>query len=134
MKPLILSIVVILSLLFLACSDPPPTATPIPTPTPVPFTNLTFKVPAGESHNLSFDLRVRDRLEIRFQSELDIGFAINGPDDTIIRDFGRVEVLDSYTLHPETSGRHTLFFDNGFSVFTGKTVTIVYRVVPQGGR
>ena len=128
MRTWLLTIVTLCCLLFLACSNTPPTATP------VPFTNITFKVPAGESYNMPLDLQAGDRLEFGFESDLDIRFAIHGPNNTTIRDFGRIEVLGTHTLTAETAGRHTLFFDNGFSLFTSKTIIILYRVVPPGGR
>ncbi len=133
MRILLVTMVVISGLLFLACSTPP-TATPMPTPTPVPFTNITFKVPNGDSHAMPIDLSVGDRLEFRFESDLDIRFVIQGPDNSNIRDFGRVESLGNHEITAESPGTHELFFDNGFSVLTSKTVTVVYRIVPAGGR
>ena len=76
------------------------------------------------------------RPQVRVVSDYRIGGASHEP-LPFGRELGsweRVKALGERNVTATTSGVHTLTFDNAFSVFTSKTVTLKHRVVPPGGR
>lgn len=116
---------------------PRPTATPLPTPTPiptpVPITTTTFKIGSGSTYEIHFDVQEGTVIEYSFTSNLDFNFSVLDPLGNVVTRAGRV-IADQGRVRADKFGRYTLLFDNGFSIFASKTVTIEYRVVPTGGR
>lgn len=110
-----------------------PTPTPIPTPTPVPFKNSAFKVNAGSTYTVPFDVAGGTRVEYSYASDLDFNFLITDPQGNVISYADR-SLRNQGSFIADRLGRYTLHFDNEFSLFTGKNVSLRYRVVPPGGR
>ena len=104
-----------------------------PTPTMVPTTNTVFKVGSRSKYRLNFDISVGSTIEFKFSADLDLNFIIRDPLDNVVYQSDRV-FNDEGRVTANRSGRYTLVFDNGFSLFASKNVTIAYRVVPAGGR
>ena len=114
--------------------QPEPTPTPLPTPTPVPFTAITFKVPPGQEHETRLQAGVGYLIEFRFDSDSDVNVSLSDPHGYEV---GRWHRLDSHSgvQHiAEKNGVYVLRFDNSFSVFTSKRVSVTMRVVPPRGR
>ena len=110
-----------------------PTTTPTPTPTPVPSTTTTFKISAGGSREFPFDLRQGNIIEYSFEADLDFNFTILDRAENVVVRRGRV-IADEGRFQADKTGRYTLKFDNGFSLSADKTVTLTYRVLPDGRR
>ena len=113
---------------------PTPTSTPTPTPTPVPIKQDVLKIEAGGIQQFAVGLAEGDRLYFSFKADLDINVRLVGPFGRELGSWERVKALGERNVTATTSGVHTLTFDNAFSVFTSKTVTLKHRVVPPGGR
>ena len=139
--PLVLSLAVLVSCGAPLIFQPPPTSTPVPTPTPlptptptpVPPQTVTFKVLAGEGYEFSYPLIEGDRVEYRIEADLDLDFYVLDPLGYTLEYWERVEQVGQSYFIAELTGVHHLVFDNYFSAVTSKTVTLTYRVVPEGG-
>ena len=115
-------------LAFSACSQQPPTSTPIPIPTPTPISGqITFKVAAGGSYEIPFDVRVGTEITYRFTADLDVDFRIIDPYDNLLRQASRVESANG-SIVAKDEGRHRFIFDNTFSLVTSKTIDLNYVV------
>ena len=111
-----------------------PTATPLPTPTPVPFTAITFNVPAGQEHETRLQAGVGYLIEFRFDSDSDINVSLYDPHGYEVGRWHRLESHSGVQHIAEKNGVYVLRFDNSFSVFTSKRVSVTMRVVPPRGR
>jgi hypothetical protein len=58
----------------------------------------------------------------------DINFWVTDPEGTTILGLGRVIQGRSFEFTAQKNGAYILHFDNGFSWFTAKTVTLTYNV------
>ena len=110
-----------------------PTATMVPTPTVVPFSTISFKVGSRSTYEIPFDMRAGSTIEFGFASDLDINFRVTDPLENTVYKSDRV-FNDEGRITARSRGRFTLIFDNGFSVFASKAVSVRYRVIPVGGR
>ena len=117
-----------------ACGSPEPVATPTPTPTPtpVPFETFTFKVGAGTSSGLEVHALRGTRIEVQVTSDNDINLELRAPDGSQIQQWHRVISTPTIRHVATAAGTHRVVFDNSFSMFTSKTVTVRYRAVPPG--
>jgi hypothetical protein len=109
------------------------TPAPTPTPTPVPFTTSAFKVTAGSVYKVPIDLPAGARVEYRYSADLDLDFRVTDPQGNAVRRASR-SLGDEGNFVADRLGRYTLEFDNTFSLFAGKNVSLTYRAVPPGGR
>ena len=107
---------------------------PEPTPTPVPFTALTFNVPAGQEHDTRLQAGVGYLIEFRFDSDLDINVSLYDPHGFEVGRWHRLESHSGVQHIAEKNGVYVLRFDNSFSLFTSKRVSVTMRVVPPRGR
>ena len=114
--------------------QPEPTPMPLPTPTPVPFTAITFDVPAGQAHDARLQAGVGYLIEFRFDSDLDINVSLYDPHGFEVSRWHRVESHSGVQHIAEKNGVYVLRFDNSFSLFTSKRVSVAMRVVPPRGR
>ena len=103
------------------------------TPTPVPFTNQSFKVPSGREHKILFNLPAGATVEYRFQSSPDIDVRFEDPMGNHLAQLSRA-YNGSSSVTVDSLGTYALVFDNSFSLFTGKDVSLTYRAVGPGGR
>ena len=115
--------------LLIACQE----STPTPLPTPVPTITRTFKIDAGDSREMAFDVQKGTVVEYSFKADLDFNFSVLDPGGNVVTRTNRV-IEDQGQVRADRFGRYTLRFNNGFSLFASKTVTLTYRVVPAGGR
>ena len=74
------------------------------------------------------------RIEFRFSSDLDINVNLYDPHGFEVGRWHRLESHSGIQHVAEKSGVYLLRFDNTFSVFTSKRVTLRIRVVPPWGR
>lgn len=58
----------------------------------------------------------------------DIDFWVTDPEGTTILGFGRVAQGRSFEFTAQKNGAYILHFDNSFSWFTAKTVTLTYEI------
>ena len=114
-----------------ACVGPPLLT---PTPTPVPFSARTFNVPAGQAYLNSFRAGVDYLIEFRFNSDLDINVSLLDPHGFEVGRWDRLESHSGVQYTAEKNGVYVLRFDNSFSLFTSKRVSVTLRVVPPWGR
>jgi hypothetical protein len=113
----------------LADLDVPSLISPTPTPTPVPFTTSGFKVGARSSCARPFDLPAGTRVEYSFTADLDFNFRVTDPQGSTIKRADR-SLRDEGSFVADRLGRYTLVFDNTSARFTGKNISLTYRVVP----
>lgn len=76
--------------------------------------------------NLDDTDKVTGSFSISGGSGNDINFWITNPQGGKILDFGRVSQGTSFEFTAQVSGAYTLHFDNGFSLFSSKVVTLSY--------
>lgn len=142
MRALTIFVVTAVAMLVMACGSGAaptpiptrsPTPIPTPTPTPVPFNTTSFKVSAGEFYTVRANMESGSRLEYRFSSDLDIDVRVVDPLGNVLSRSSRT-YEDSGSVVANSLGTYELVFDNSFSVFAGKDVTLRYRIVPPGGR
>jgi hypothetical protein len=91
--------------------------------------NLDLK--AGQYLTLSFTLNSGDLVEGTFAvlgpTNLDIKFAIQDPSGANV--YGPTRSRSgSFTYRAQTTGHHSLFLDNSYSLTTGKIVTLTYTL------
>ena len=111
---------------------PVPTPSPTPVPTPVPVRTMSFEVQANSGYEVKITTAAGARLELQFQSDLDITFRLLAPNGEDVGRWERVETLTEVHHTSSYSGEYRLEFDNTFSLFTPKKVTLDYRVVASG--
>ena len=129
MRAFMLSLSGVLVMAIATCgSSPEPTPTPLPTP--IPVLTSSFKVPAGNAYRVTFDMNAGNRLEFAFQADLDINVSFVAPNGHAIGEWARVDQLSGRVLSTTLTGPHELVFDNSFSLFTSKSVTLYMRVLP----
>jgi hypothetical protein len=97
----------------------------------------TVQVDAGYAESLVFNLDGGDRfsgsLSISGGGGSDIDFLVTNPQGITIVNLGRVSQGATFEFTAEDSGAYTLRFDNGFSVFSSKTVSLSYDVQVGAG-
>ena len=86
-----------------------------------------FEVEAGEEFQFSFPLLSGSRLRYDFTSDLDINFRIYSPDGSELSSQDRTFSAGG-TITADTEGVYTLLWDNSFSLFTDKVVTLSYAL------
>ncbi|MGE5619074.1 MAG: S1C family serine protease [Sphingomonadaceae bacterium] len=97
----------------------------------VPYQMQSFGVPADKWAAYTWRLATTGAaLEGYFtvSGDKDVGFRITGPSDSILLDPGRVEGPYAFGIRSTSPGPHTLYFDNTYSIFTTKNITLFYRV------
>lgn len=112
-----------------ATFTPTPVPTWTPTPTPVPISkSASFKVPAGDTYEVSV-IPPWDGASVQgfMQTDLDINFLIKDPLGNSLADWGRVTSTD-FSFRTQSRGTYKLVFDNTFSVFTSKNVSVSYTM------
>ena len=113
---------------------PTPTRTPSPTPTPVPLNSMTFNVPAGQVYDVRIRAGLGYSIEFRFDANLDITVSLYNPEGFEVDRWERIESHSGVRHTTAASGDYFLRFDNSFSLFTAKRVTLRSRAVPPWGR
>lgn len=92
----------------------------------------TVQVDAGYVKTLVFNLDDGDKfsgsLSISGGSGNDIDFSVTNPQGNTIVNLGRVSQGTTFQFTAQGSGAYTLKFDNGFSIFSSKTVSLSYDV------
>lgn len=92
----------------------------------------TINVGAGYLGTLAFNLdsgqTLSGSISISGGSGNDVNFYATNPQGATILNSGRVSGGTSFSLTAESSGAYTLHFDNSFSIFSSKTVTVSYDV------
>jgi hypothetical protein len=83
-------------------------------------TTLTFNLESGQTFSGS--------LSISGGSGNDVNFRVTNPQGVTIVNLGRVSGGTSFSFTAESAGAYTLHFDNGFSLFSSKTVVTTYDV------
>jgi hypothetical protein len=89
----------------------------------------SFQVPNLQTATSTFVLNKGDRIEGYFTilgGSNDIRFNIQDPYGSVILNAGTVTGRRDFAFTAEYSGAYTLFFDNGYSIFTSKTVFLSY--------
>lgn len=110
---------------------PPSTPTITPVPTPIPYRSEEFDVAPRTTVTTTYTIGSRpQQLQGYFLisgGNNDIGFRLRAPSGTNIIAVSRA--VTRYTLNVPlvAPGPYTLFFDNQFSFFTGKAVTLYVR-------
>ena len=94
-----------------------------------PWETVAFKVDARDAYRVSLSLDEGWRLEYRFTSDLDIDFYITDPLGGTVVSSPRTTAISNGRYVAGSSGVYRLVFENGFSLFTGKSVTLTYLVV-----
>jgi hypothetical protein len=82
---------------------------------------------ATVTYNLSNGQRFLGSLSITGGGN-DIDFWVTDPEGTTILGFGRVAQGRSFEFTAQKNGAYILHFDNSFSWFTAKTVTLTYEI------
>ena len=98
------------------------------TPTPVPWETTTFKVPAGNEYRLALPVPAGARIEYKFNADLDINVWLLDPLGNRMVGADRVERASGRGT-AKSLGTYVLLFDNSYSLFTGKSVNLTYRVL-----
>lgn len=92
----------------------------------------TKTVPAGNDGMMIFNLDEGDKfsgsLSISGGSGNDIDFYVTDPHGSRIVNLGRVSQGTSFDFSAQDSGAYTLHFDNGFSLFSSKVVSLSFDV------
>ena len=88
---------------------------------------LDFEVRAGEEFQFSRPLLSGSRLRYDFTSDLDINLRIYGPDGSELSSQDRTFSADG-TISADIEGNYTLLWDNSFSLFANKVVTLSYAL------
>ena len=92
--------------------------------------STSFNVRAGETHEIPLDVETGYEIAYRFKTEEnDLNFGISDPSGNFVATDRRVESGEGRIVASD-SGRYTLVFDNSFSIFASKDVTLAYAVVP----
>ncbi len=91
----------------------------------------TFTVPAGSSEQVSLNLNggdsVTGTISVSGGSGNDVNFKITDSNGNIISSQDRI-TSTSFSFTASTSGTYKLSFDNSFSVFSSKSVSLDYSV------
>lgn len=82
---------------------------------------------ATVTHNLNNGQRFSGSLSITGGGN-DIDFWVTDPEGTTILGLGRVAQGRSFEFTAQKNGAYILHFDNSFSWFTAKTVTLTYEI------
>ena len=88
-----------------------------------------FEIPAGENHQVGFDVDAGTEINYQWYADLDLDFGISDPTGRFIETHSRVESWEG-THVATSSGHYSLVFDNDFSLFASKTVALNYVIVP----
>lgn len=72
--------------------------------------------------------RVSGSISITGGSNDDINFFVRNPEGNTILDLGRIYQGDTFEFTATISGAYEIYFENTFSIFTGKTVTLTFDV------
>ena len=88
-----------------------------------------FNIKARETHDIPFDVRAGTEIHYSFSTNLDLNFEISDPSGNFVETHHRVESAEG-TIVAKDSGLYTLIFDNSFSIFASKDVTLNYAIVP----
>lgn len=89
----------------------------------------SFQVPNLQTATSTFVLNKGERIEGYFTvigGWNDIKFNIQDPYGSVILNAGTVTGRRDFAFTAEHSGAYTLFFDNGYSLFTSKTIFLSY--------
>ena len=88
------------------------------------------RLPSGKTHEVVLQANVGDEISYEFALRLnDLNFRILDPSGNIVAEEQRVESAEG-SITAKTKGQYTLVFDNTFSLFASKDVTLVYNLVP----
>ncbi len=99
--------------------------------------SITFAVKSSDISNISVSLSSGDTVRFSVAASSwrgadEIGFTIIGPGGNVVFNAGRVkQYASSYTA--DVGGNYYLTFDNRFSTFTSKTVSVNYSVIVAPG-
>ncbi|MBI4289333.1 MAG: emp24/gp25L/p24 family protein [Chloroflexi bacterium] len=96
-----------------------------------PVLETTFTVAAGAKHTIAVDLREGRTISGTFSvsgKENFIDFYIKDPNGGLAFGSERAQGGLSFEARAETSGIHTLYFDNSFSFGSPREVTLRYQV------
>jgi len=92
----------------------------------------TVQVGALQEQMIAFNLGNGDKfsgsLSITGGGGNDIDFSVTDPQGTTIVGLGRVSQGRSFEFTAQQSGAYTLHFDNDFSIFSSKTITLSYDI------
>jgi emp24/gp25L/p24 family/GOLD len=86
---------------------------------------LTFNLNNGD--------KVSGSVSITGGSANDVNFYITNPSGAQIYNAGRINGGTSFSFTADASGAYILHFDNSFSLFASKQVTVSYDVTSSGG-
>ena len=106
-----------------------PAAAPVPAARILTFSQTVRLTPngAGNKHGILLDLVPGDRIVARFSEQLngDIRLYVNSPDGRTIYNAGQVHgPFETRPITANVAGQYTVWFDNGFSVLSGKTISL----------
>ncbi len=125
----LLGLLVIISTLISGCSSQSGGLGPIGQI--VPYQDRNFTVSPGQQYTISIDLRQGAVIEgylTVIGGNNDVRFYIKDSYGNIVLDKNRVTDRYDFSYTAASAGFHTMYFDNSFSIFTGKQVLLHYRV------
>jgi len=97
----------------------------------------TCNAPAGSQCALTFNLNngdsVSGSISVTGGSGNDVNFYVTNPSGAQIYNAGRVGGGTGFSFTANSAGAYILHFDNSFSIFSGKQVTVSYDVTSSGG-
>ena len=97
----------------------------------------TIHIPAGQFGKIGLhamaDANISYGFTVGDPTTVDIGFRVFGPAGGLLAESERVPRGEG-TFVASNAGRYTLEFDNSYSIFTPKTVTIWYQITPPSLR
>ncbi|MGI0011238.1 MAG: emp24/gp25L/p24 family protein [Nitrosopumilaceae archaeon] len=92
----------------------------------------TVSVPAGSMQSITFNLsngaKFKGSLAVSGGSGNDINFWVSNPTGDHIVSKRGVTVGGNFQFTADEEGAYTLFFDNSFSIFSSKIVTVTYDI------
>lgn len=113
---------------------PSPTRTPTRTPSPAPtatpvIKSFSFRVPPREIYTETVTLEAGQHLAGTIVvSALDITFTVRNPNGETLLSQSRVTRVYQFQVDATRSGYYYLDFDNRYSVFTAKDISLSYQV------
>lgn len=95
--------------------------------------STTVEIPAGTSRIIPLSLNQWDKvtgsLSVTGGFGNDIDFWIENPSEEVMLDFGRVSQSASFEFSASQTGIYELHLSNTFSIFSSKTVTLIYDII-----
>jgi ribosomal protein L40E len=92
----------------------------------------SFTVGPLQRYSLIMNLDAGDRVwgsvSVSGGSGNDIDFRVTDPVGAVIRNYGRVRYGASFDFTASREGAYTLIFDNTFSIFSSKQISVTYNV------